>query len=216
MKKIICFALVLLMLFGMSSCFLKKDDTIEIGGVSEASKVTSIVTYVDDNGTLTSQYVTEIDRTNELAIFSYVIQSYAPFELGSDARVVTETGAIHYNMAAMEMTADGGKNWFTTDDDVDAGLNLKLQREQFKTYEPFDDGYSAVATLDPAQAKSVLGTEVETKDGSDITVTIVSNGTFVYNIGFEYIAVSGARVIVETTYNYEKITLDFSGLEGVI
>lgn len=215
MKKIICFILVLLMLFGMSSCFLKKDNTIDVSGVSEASKVTSIVTYVDENGTLTNQYVTEIDRANELALFTFSTQRYAVFGEDSDSRIVTETGSVHYNMAAMEMTADGGKTWVVADD-ATVGFNLKIQPEQFKTYEHFDDGTSAVATLDPANSVSVLGTKIDTEDNSDITVTVVSNGTFVYSLTIEYISVGGAQVLIETTYNYEKITLDFSSLEGTV
>ncbi len=212
MKKIICFTLVLLMLFGMSSCFLKKEGSIELAGVSEASRVTSIVTYVDDNGTLTSEYVTEIDRENQLAIFSYRIQRYAALGESSDSRVVTDEGAIHYNMSADEMTPDGGVTWISADDAID--FKLKLNPEQFKTYEPFNDGCSAVATLAPSQTESVLGSKIDTKDNSDITVTLVSNGTYVYNVNIEYVAVSGAKVGVETSYNYEKVTLDFSSLEN--
>ena len=212
MKKIICFALVLLMLFGMSSCFLKKDGSIEFAGMSEASRITSIVTYTDDNGTLTSEYVTEIDRESQLAIFSYRIQRYVALGESSDSRVVTDKGTIHYNMAADEMTPDGGVTWISADDAID--FKLKLNPEQFKTYEPFDDGNSAVATLAPSQTESVLGSKIDTKDNSDIKVTIISNGTFVYNVNIEYVAVSGGKVVTETSYNYEKITLDFSSLES--
>jgi len=213
MKKITCFVLVLLMLLGMASCDWKKNDTIEIAGISEASKITSIVTYVDGNGTLTNEYVTEIDHENQRAIFTYATQRYATFEEASDTRIVTENGTIHYNVGSMEMTPDGGETWVTTDD-ISLSFNLKLRPEQFKTYESYDDGNSAVATLAPSQTLSVLGTEIQTKDNSDINVSIVSNGTYVYNVDFDYTAVSGAKVLVKTTYNYEKITLDFSGLEN--
>ena len=212
MKKIICFALVLLMLFGMSSCFLKKDGSIEFAGMSEASRITSIVTYTDDNGTLTSEYVTEIDRESQLALFSYRIQRYAALGESSDSRVVTDKGTIHYNMAADEMTPDGGVTWISADDAID--FKLKLNPEQFKTYEPFDDGNSAVATLAPSQTESVLGSNIDTKDNSDIKVPFISNGTFVYNVNIEYVAVSGGKVVTETSYNYEKITLVFSSLES--
>ena len=213
MKKIICFILTAMMLLGMTSCHLKKEDINDITQASEAARITSIVSYVGPEDTLTSKYVTEIDHENQLATFSYAKQRYATLEEMSETRIVTDTGLIHYKMDTKDMTADGGESWTAVGGNA-IHFDLKLQPKQFKTYETYDDGNSAKATLDPEHSASVLGTEIKTKDGSDIELSIITGGIYLYQLDIAYTAESGARVLVQTTYNYEKITLDFSSLGG--
>ncbi len=213
MKKIISLALTLVLAVSLlASCSLKKDTVDEIWKDSEPTRIVTIIDYVLPAGesgvtdTLKTMVTTTIDRTNQRALADYSRQRYASFEEMSPTRIVTDKGQVYYDMVSQQIQhkPEDGEITFQTVTAENLGYALNIERSNFKTYEKSDDANSITATFSPDKAPDVLGQTITTQDNSDISIIIGTNGEYLDHIEISYTAGSGAKVIISTSYTYDK------------
>ena len=224
MKKIICLLLALCCTFAMFSC--NKDNGNDNGGgngneqssaiaainsiIGEANP-TRMVTHVDyKNGeeTYKGRYTTEVDRAANKSIFDFSYQRLAiPGEDVSDSHIMTLAGKVYYKDG--EVSRNEGANW----EAVGAGqgyleFSVDLSESKLKSYEFSEDECDLTATVSKENAIRVFGTDIDC-DG-DITVTVDTNGEYLYGIKITYTAKdTGATVVITTTYDYAAVSLGF-------
>ncbi|MBR2650316.1 MAG: hypothetical protein IKD45_01515 [Clostridia bacterium] len=224
MKKIICLLLALCCTLAMFSCANNEggdngdgnggEDALaveKINSVIDSVSPTRIVTHVDykiGDETYKGRYTTEIDRASEKSTFDFSYQRLAiPGEDVSDSHIMTIAGKVYYKNG--EASKNEGANW----EAVGAGrgyleFSLDLSENKLKSYEFSEDKCDLTATVAKADAMRVLGTDIDC-DG-DITVSVDTNGEYLYGVKITYTAAdTGATVVVTTTYDYAAIVLDF-------
>ncbi len=212
MKRFISLALLLVLIAGllcMSACGLKKSSISNITKNSKPTKINTLVEYVIDGGddTLRQVFTTDIDEANKRAIFTYARDRFALPDDMSETRIIRESGVVLYDIANKLTSDDNGETW-NADGMVDAAFNLEIDSGHFKEYSLSADGNVATGKLAAVDAKDVLGTEIETKDNSDISVVISTDGKYLQSVDITYTAKSGAVVAVSTSYSYVTINID--------
>ena len=219
MKRIISLALALTLVvcvLCMSACGLKKSSISNITKDSNPTKINTLVEYVigDGGDTLRQVFTTEIDTEGKRAIFTYARDRYALPEEMSETRIVRDKGTVLYDMENKLSSDDGGETW-NADGAVEEAFSLKIEASHFKEYTLSTDGNIATGVLAQENSKEVLGSEIETKDDSDITVVISTDGKYLQSLDIYYTAASGAKVAISTSYSYAKITIDatYNGLK---
>ncbi|MBP3308154.1 MAG: hypothetical protein IJY01_06300 [Clostridia bacterium] len=220
MKRIISLALALTLvvcMLCMSACGLKKSSISNITKDSSPTRINTLVEYVVGNGedTLRQVYTTEIDAEGKRAIFTYARDRYALPEEMSETRIIRDKGTVLYDMEKKSSSDDGGKSW-AADGVAEEDFALKIEASHFKEYSLSPDGNIATGVLAQKDSKEVLGNEIATKDDSDITVIISTDGRYLQSLDIYYTATSGAKVAVSTSYSYAKITIDatYNGLKA--
>ena len=216
MKKIICILLILTCVFAVASC--KKDPAPtptpqpapqpevinDIIAKSAPTKIVSIVEYVTATDTLKSVYTTEIDRVNNKARLIYDINELGNIAAGDPERIMHYAGEIYYADGAVKHYTDS--SWSTA-----VGLapdfKLDMSRALFAEYVVSEDGTTVTGKVTGENVAKVLG--IEGLGATEMTVKVMTNGTYIYSLDITYTTSTGATVVVNTSYTYNTITLDF-------
>lgn len=201
MKKIICLLLVLSCAFAIVSC--AKVDVKQILEDSDPTKIVTIVEYVGKD-TLVSTYTTEIDNENNKAILTYEISRYGDPTKGETDRIVKDPGKIYYKDGAI--TANEGESWQTAVD-LAPVFEFNMDKALFAEYSEENGGNKIVGKVRGENIKQVLGVD-EFAASDEITMTVTTNGVYLYGIDISY-AAGDATVVIRTSYTYAPITLDF-------
>ena len=224
MKKIISLFLVVLCVFSMFSC--AKDDgennndqsgnsenTVtaldKVNGIIDDSLATRIVTHVDytyGGETFKGRYTTQIDRASDKSQFDFSYQRLAiPGEDVSDSHIKTIAGTVYYKNG--EVSSNKGANWQTLGSGY-LEFSLDFSENKLTSYEVSEDGNDITAKVSAENSMRVFGTEIAAE--GDITVTVDTNGEYLYSVTISYTAKdTGATVVVNTTYDYSIVTLNF-------
>ena len=209
MKKIMCIILMLAVVLTVASCG-KKDDVPmdevikDIVAQSSPTKIVTIVEYVSDSDTLSSIYTTEIDKANNKSILKYDINKYGDIAAGDPDRIMNLVGEIYYVNGAVKATSDS--SWSTAVD-LAPEFKLDVSRSLFEEYTVSEDGTTITGKVKGENVSRVLGTAQFSAD--EISITVMTNGTYIYSLDISYTTSTGARVVVNTSYTYNTITLDF-------
>lgn len=221
MKKIICIILVLAALFAVTSCGNKNPDPTptptptpdptpvpeeevvkDILENSLPTKIVSIVTYVGAD-ILNSIYTTEIDKENNKQIFTYDFMKYGDIAAGDPNRIMNLKGEVYYVNGAVKSATD--KSW-TTAVDLAPEYKIDATRSLFAEYVVSEDGTTFSGKVKGENIVKVLGVDLSAEE---VTIEIMSNGTYIYSMEVSYVTDTGATVMIKTSYTYNNITLDF-------
>ena len=209
MKKILCMILALACVFAFASCNNGGGDdsgvtakTLEdVVKDSAPTRVKSFITYsYGDDFTLDAEY--SLSTSGNDAIFSYSYEVLP--ELGAGiSNIETKSGVIYYKDGKFSIDGDtwGGGAVAPTESKLD------LVRSAFKIYNKSEDGRTLTATTTGANMESVIGNAIEA-DG-DVTIVVVTNGVYLTGVTITYKSTAGADVVIETSYTYNPLTLEF-------
>ena len=204
MKKIISLLLALACVFAIVSCG-GGEATASVEDIvnnSKPTKVTTMVSYVGAK-TLNGKFINTID--GEKSIYEYNFEKLSTVaEMNKDS-VKTIAGKIYYKDGQVSMNE--GDSWESSAVTEVVDFKLKLDPRNFKTYNYTADGNSVNATIAPDKVALVLGVNIST--ASDVSVNIVTNGKFLNRITIAYETTGGASVVVDTSYTYSPVTLEF-------
>ena len=224
MKKIICLLLAILCTFAIVSCNQDTPDETPDGnqnngptvseldtliGIIESSLPTKIVTHVDykyGEDTFKGRYTTTVDRASEKSQFDFSYQRLAiPGEDISDSHIMTIAGSVYYKDGQVSNTE--GAEWQSPGYGY-LEFSLDFSETKLDNVTFTNDGDDLTATISADNAIRVFGTAIDA-DG-DITISIDTNGEYLYSVMISYTAKdTGAKVTVNTTYDYAKVSLDF-------
>ena len=219
MKKILALLLAVLCIFSVVSCGKDDGDGEEptgaaaeqvtaIANVINSSVPTTIVTvteYEYGDETYKGRFETEIDKNPEKSIFSFSYTRPARIEDAADSNVVSVEGKVYYNNG--QVSVNEGDTWEAAGSSYLA-LALNLDAKKLKSFTVSEDGNTLTATATPENAERILGTSVSAE--GDVTITIVTNSVYLYNVRIAYTAKdTGASVVVDTSYDYRVHTLEF-------
>ena len=146
-------------------------------------------------------YSLVVDGGNSILTYSYGV--LADIEDDADAPVKTVAGVLYSKNGKV---SSDGVNW-TPAGTASVTPEFNLIRSYFDTYVRSDDGLSVTATVSGADIDKIIGHTVDAV--GDITVTVITNGVYLTDIVMTYKSTLGASVVVETTYSYNKVELEF-------
>ena len=205
MKKIICLLLALACMFAVVSCASKSEASIQdIINQNKPTKVTTLVSFAGAK-TLNGKFINTIDNVNGLSIYEYDFERLAKVSEMNSGSIKSIQGKIYYKNG--QISKNEGETWESTG--VSEAVNFKLQLDErnFKTFEYTPDGNSVNATIAPENVQAVLGIAISTAE--DVSVNIVTNGKYLNRITISYKTTDGAAVVVDTSYTYSPVTLNF-------
>lgn len=223
MKKILALLLAVLCIFSVVSCGKGDDNTDEptgataeqvaaIANVINSSAPTTIVTvteYTYGEDVYKGRFETEIDKNPVKSIFTFSYTRPARIEDAADSNVVSVAGKVYYNNG--QVSVNEGDTWVATGSSY-MELALSLDANKLKSFTVSEDGGTLTAVATPENAERILGTAVSAE--GDVTITIVTNSVYLYNVRVEYTAKgTGASVVVDTSYDYRVHTLVFPEAE---
>jgi hypothetical protein len=209
MKKIISMVLVLCFAFALGSCGKKSGAVDEIASIvnqSNPTKIVTIVNYTLGETTFVSEYITQKDIASGKSQFDYNYQRLAiPGEDEiSNSSIKNVTGTVYCdadgNLSGSSFNAGSATGYLP--------YSLSINAESFASFEIGDDGKTMSANISADKAEDVFGTPVSAE--GDISLTVTTNGSYLYNVEINYVAAeTGAVVSIRTSYDYTKITLNF-------
>ncbi len=202
MKKIICLLLALTCVFALFSCASGGD--VDIKSIVENSKPVKVTTMVYFTGAtpLEGKFINTVDGNK--SVFDFEFQRMANISEMEDGRVKTIKGKIYSKDG--KVSFNEGADWESSAVSSVAKYDLQLDERNFDTYEISEDGNSLKATVGAEGAKAVLGVDIYAT--GTVTVEVVTNGAFLNRIIISYKTAS-ADVVVDTSYTYQPVTLDF-------
>ena len=219
MKKILCMLVALACVFSIVACDFSggsnnDGNQIEIGNpleevvsASKPTKVVSLTKYLYPeshpfaNEDFDGFYSLEID--GEDAIFSYDYKTLAAVEDVEDGPIKPVVGHIYFKGGKISTDGDA---WEVVSPET-LTFTLNLLKNRFKTYEKSEDEKTLTATITSENLETVIGYKLSA-DG-DISFVLKTDGVFLRRITISYKSVTGADVIIDTSYTYNDITLDF-------
>lgn len=222
MKKLICLLLAIVCVFSFVACADKEnpDDSTDsstdsvgkldaINEIISSSLPTTIVTHVKyayEDETFGGNYVTEIDRANNKSQFNFTYERAAiPGEDAGNSYKKSVTGLVQFKDG--EVKRHEGADWQTLGQGY-LELELSLSETKLKDIEFSEDGKSLTAKISAENTVRVFGSAISA-DG-DVSLSIETNGEYLYNVSISYTAVdTGAAVTVNTSYEYAPVALDF-------
>lgn len=211
MKKILCLLVALACVFSVVSCSgggagPEVGNPLEdVVAASNPTKIVTQVRYSYSDSALTELnldgfYSLEID--GEDSIFAYTHK--VPAAIGeAEGPVKTIEGKIYCKDG--KTSVDGDAWDVISADTVDA--KLALVKGRFKTYEKSEDEKTLNATITGENIKSIIGYAISS-DG-DISFVLKTNGVYLTRITISYKSISGADVIIDTSYTYNDVELEF-------
>ncbi len=208
MKKIISLILVLCSVFTMFACGKKNASVEQISEIinqSDPTKIVTVVNYTVGGKTYVGKYTTQKDLSNGKQQFDYEYQRKSvPGEDDPSSSVTTVSGTVYQNEAGerfgSDFTASSAPGYLP--------YSLNLAEKRFSSFTVSEDGKSLEAFIPSAEAIRVFGTEVSAE--GDITLKITTNGEYLYSIQISYVAAgTGANVVINTSYDYANIKLNF-------
>ena len=216
MKKIISLILVCLSVFGcagaLASC--TGNNTPEIYSIASSVSATRTVTYVEyttaSGEELNGEYIMDVEGNN--SIFTYKYDRYRTTEEalteGTADRIKHVEGALYYKDGKYSVN---GEAWDAANP-VAIEIKLNLDEELLNNTYVSKDGRTLTATLSPENAAKVLGTDLNAE--GDISIEVLTNGTYLTSVNVFCNTVSGAEVVIRTSYSYNRIELDFPEIDA--
>lgn len=208
MKKILCLILAVVCTFAIVSC--GGDDTSDINNVIANSKPSTVKTVIEYRGadTLATTYTTMTDYVNNLAVAEYEFERKAEVGDFADTDIVTESGKVYYKDG--KVTKNEGAEWVSV-----SGFSYQYKFDvSEKNLVEFEQTGEVLVTftakVEEAKIFNVLGTELDIKDGTFVSITLVISGDYLYSADVFYETASGANVSVKTSYEYAPVTLNFA------
>ena len=217
MKKILCLLTALVCVFSIVACdLLGIPSGGEVGNPLEdvvaASKPTEVVTQVtysyptqsqlsEFNGKLNGFYVLKNDGENSILEYEYRTLA-KPEELEPDGiKVISGTFYCFDGKTSVD-----GDEWDVVSADT-VNVKLELVKGRFKTYEKSEDEKTLTATITGQNIESIIGHRLSA-DG-DVSFVVKTNGIYLTGIEISYTALSGASVVINTSYTYNELDLEF-------
>ena len=208
MKKIICLLLLSVLACSLIACGDSRADEI-LAAVenSEPTKIVTIVNYVKENEglpdvSLNSQYTIELDGDNSIAAYR-AERLASPTDTDADGPIKTVEGTLYYKDGKYSLD---GEEW-GAQPPYQSAKALALKLDKADSHEVSADGTTLTVKLSGENAADALGTDL--KPVGTVTVEIVTVGEHVTRIFVSYTTESGARVEINTSYSYNKLTLTF-------
>jgi len=213
MKKITCLILTLVLALGcvlaLASCDggEQKDRLqllIDMANNSNATKIVTFVEYDNSKDELGAKYTTEIEGND--MIFSYEKERYNTVSegiLNGEGLIVTEKGTVYY--VDGQYYGEDGLAYADTPSDVKYTFNITKEN---LTGAKLAGNNGFTAELTKEQAVAVFGTDLSAE--GNIALEVVTTGLQLTGVKLTYTTVSGATVVVNTSYSYNAINLDFS------
>lgn len=207
MKKLISLVLVLVCVLALAACAPTADTgTKDIFALAEAkatpTRIVTGVKYLSDGTAYEGRYVTESEGQNAIMTYSY--QRPARLDEMADSEMKTVTGKLYYKDG--KVSSDGAT--YETESLGWTGVGFTLVKDALTEIRLSEDGRELTAQVAPANAEQVFGSAIET-DGTDILLTVKSNGTHLTAVNIAYTAKSGAQVTIDTSRSYNAVQLDF-------
>lgn len=213
MKKIVCLMLMLVLAFSMVSCGggsnegdAARDALLEMAVSANPTKIAAVSAYVvSDTEAYNGSYTMQVEGNDSIFNFSY--ERRATVAEQADGMKVTVEGVVYYKDG---LYSYDGEEW---DSEAPSAIKLdfNLDAALFESCTVATDGNSLTATVTGENIAKVLGSALDV-DGA-VTITVITNGTYLSRVEVEYKTVGGATVTVDTTYTYDAITLEFPGEE---
>ena len=218
MKKIVALLLAVLCIFTVVSC--GKDDNNDDSSTSNAEQVAAIADVINSSAPTTivtvteyakgddvykGRFETEVDKNPEKSIFTFSYTRPARIADAADSDVVSVAGKVYYKNG--QVSVNEGDTWTAAGSSY-MELDISLEASKLKSYTISEDGGTLTAVATAENAERILGTKVSAE--GDVTITIVTNSVYLYNVRVAYTAKdTGASVVVDTSYDYRVHTLEF-------
>ncbi len=135
--------------------------------------------------------------------YSYQKANRVSVESIGQPSLIEVSGTILY--ANGLYSVDGGETWFGEIPDVDAlDIKLDINRDYLGKYSMSKDGKTLTARISADNAEKLLGISEINAEGN-VTVRIVSNGTYLWKLNVEY-ENAAAIISIQTTYSYVPVS----------
>lgn len=210
MKKILCLLLAVACLFAIVSC--NKGETeksiSDIIAESKPNTITTNVVYKLGDDVLSGEYITKKDGDNSLFEFNY--KRYSTVAEMNPTRIKDVVGKVYYTDG--KVTSTDGDEWVSAEVNQIVDYTIRLDETKFKTFSVSEDGKTLTAAFTADNSYNVLGIALETE--GDISLSVRTNGTYLYYVDIEYKTASGAEVTVNTSYDYSPVTVVIPGTEA--
>ena len=235
MKKILCLLLTFVLVFACVSCNKDKGDDKNDGGdntnnnnnnndandnandnvdyvaeifatvnSSDPTQIVSKIDYTVGNKTFTSSYTTERDSQTGVERFEFHIKRYATIEELLPGNVKELNGKVWKNADGSVINSEGDA-WSADDAVGFLSEMLDVKKEFFKSVELSDNNKDLSAVISAENSERVFGSQINAS--GDITLTIDTNGTYLYQITVKYTTASGALINIVTSYDYSIIEI---------
>ena len=212
MKKIISLLLATTLVFALFSCGKEEqkvselDEFVNVISSSSPTKITTIYSYLDSvngNNVLTGNFETFIYGDDFHMTYNY--QTYAVPGPEADPKnpIKDNVGVVYYQDGKY---SEDGENWFTlAPNELTLQIKLELSEDNLGEYELNDEKTTLTVNLSNAQAKKVLGIDVNaTEDGVDVRIS--HDGTYIREVIVSYATENAETVSYQTRYLYEPQT----------
>lgn len=207
MKKLISLVLALTCVLALAACAPIADtgtkDIFALAADKAApTRIVTVVKYLSGGTAYEARYDTESEGQN--AIMKYSYQRPARLDEMADSNIKTVTGTLYYKDG--KVSSDG--EVYETESLGWTGVGFALVKDALSEIRLSEDGRTLTAYVTPANAEKVFGSAIET-DGTDILLTVKSNGVYLTSVNISYTAKSGAQVTIDTSRSYNAVQLDF-------
>lgn len=216
MKKIVSILLlVALTLLALASCApAEQNDIYSVANASHATAVNTEVTYLTKSGdNLSGWYEVKSEGNDAIIYYDFYRYQYpgeAALGGAETSRIVHNEGTTYY-YAGKYYNADDLKAWVGAPSEATFIFNLK--EENFTDTVITNNGRELWAMITPEACLEMLGFNLNANEDG-IEVTIKTNGTYLVEISLSCTTVSGATMVVRSSYSYNELTLDFSDITG--
>lgn len=209
MKKtlglILAIVLVLGCVFSLASC--KKKSAIY--GLVTSATPTKTVTLTDfvtkDGTTYEGEFIMTVEGNNSIFNFNY--ERPQTVEEGAEDGILETTkkvsGTIYFKDG--KFSEDGDK--WTSEAPTSSTFKFDLKPEYLSGVSTNKEDTELTAEMTPENAIKVLGTDL--KSAGNVKLTVKTNGVNLTKVVIEYTTADGASVRIDTTYTYNKVTLEF-------
>ncbi|MBQ8302711.1 MAG: hypothetical protein IJX97_04080 [Clostridia bacterium] len=203
MKKIVCLLLTLVCAFAFFACgegeATGEVAIINIANSAEATKITTIASYVLEDEVYNGEYVMLVNGND--SIFEFKYDRRASVAEMADSYKVKEEGVVYYKNGLYSYDGAEWNSEAASAIKIDFNLDLAL----FDSYELAGNTLNAVVSGE--NVAKVLGSDVAA-DGA-VELSIITNGTYLSRIEVSYKTANGAAVAVDTSYTYDVQELVF-------
>ena len=180
-------------------------DIYQIISESKPTKTVSEVSYTTSRGVkLDALYTLEISGGNSIFKYEYKRFSDPAVEgqLGADP-IIPVNGAVYFKDG--KYSTDG----INYTEDIPASHPLTFNIEENKLVDPIlsPDGKTLIAIVTPADAALMFGSDLNAT--GEIVLEVVTEGVNVRLVKLSYTTRTGAEVVINTSYSYGAVTLNF-------
>ena len=143
----------------------------------------------------------------EKRAFATSVAVILPLSLISYILFCVQGGDVWYD-ANGTVSQTQGDTWDPNNVPAYLANALDISEARFASVTISEDGTDMTAEITPEESKRAFGAEIASE--GNITVDIITDGTYLYRITVKYTAKdTGALVTVDTSYDYGKVEFDF-------